>query len=139
MSPEPPRRDILLVHDEECPLCDAYCRMVRIRESVGDLKLVNAHDGSGVMREITRQGLDIDQGMVLKVDDILYYGADAIHALSLMSSGSGLFNRLNHWIFRSRARSRVLYPVLRDCRNFVLKLLRKTKVNNLQLPGVQRF
>ena len=28
-------REILLVYDEECPLCDAYCRMVRIRESVG--------------------------------------------------------------------------------------------------------
>jgi predicted DCC family thiol-disulfide oxidoreductase YuxK len=139
MSREPGQREILLVYDEECPLCDAYCRMVRIRESVGDLKLVNARDDSGVMREITRQGLDIDQGMVLKVDDVLYYGADAIHALSLMSSGSGLFNRLSHWIFQSRARSRVLYPVLRDCRNLVLKLLRKTKVNNLQLPGVHRF
>jgi len=25
-------REILLVYDEECPLCDAYCRMVRIRD-----------------------------------------------------------------------------------------------------------
>lgn len=139
MLREPHQRDILLVYDEECPLCDAYCRMVRIRQSVGALKLVNARDDSSVMLEITRKGLDIDQGMVLKIDDVLYYGADAIHALSLMSSGSGLFNRLNHWIFCSRARSRVLYPLLRDCRNLVLNLLRKTKVNNLQLPGAHRF
>jgi hypothetical protein len=113
--------------------------MVRIRQSVGALKLVNARDDGGVMREITRQGLDIDQGMVLKVDDVFYYGADAIHALSLMSGGSALFNRLNHWIFRAGTRARLLYPMLRDCRNLVLKLLRKTKVNNLQRPGVHRF
>ncbi len=139
MLPEPSPRELLLVYDKECPLCDAYCRMVRIRESVGVLKLMDARDGGVLMQEITHQGLDIDQGMVLKVDDVLYYGADAIHALSLMSSGSGLFNRLNHWIFRSRARSRLFYPMLRSCRNFVLKLLRKTKINNLQLPGVHRF
>jgi predicted DCC family thiol-disulfide oxidoreductase YuxK len=139
MSLEARRREILLVYDDECPFCDAYCRMVRIRESVGELKLLNARNDSSVMREITRAGLDIDRGMVLKVDDVLYYGSDAIHALSMMSSGLGVFNRLNHWIFRSRSRSLVLYPLLRGCRNIALKLLRKTKVNNLQLPGAHRF
>ena len=43
------------------------CRMVRIRESVGALRLVNARDAGSVMDEVTRKGLDIDQGMVLKV------------------------------------------------------------------------
>lgn len=132
-------REILLVYDEDCPLCNAYCRLVRIRATVGELRLVNARDGSDVMRQITREGLDIDQGMVLKVDDVLYYGADAICALSLLSSGSGVFNRLNHWIFRSSARSALLYPVLRSGRNLLLKVLGRTKINNLGLQGDQRF
>jgi hypothetical protein len=132
-------REILLVYDEECPLCDAYCRVVRLRESVGELRLVNAREDSAVMKEITRQALDIDQGMVLKVDDVLYYGPDAIHALSLMSSASGVANRINHWIFRSKSRSRLLYPLLRSGRNLLLKALRKTKINNLKLIGNDRF
>ncbi|MBI3527386.1 MAG: DUF393 domain-containing protein [Betaproteobacteria bacterium] len=132
-------REILLVYDKECPLCDAYCRMVRIRESVGTLRLVNARDASAVMNEITSQGLDIDQGMVLKVEDVLYYGSDAIHALSLMSSPSGVFNRVNYWIFRSKRLSGILYPVLRSFRNLLLKTLRKTKINNLQLRDNDRF
>jgi predicted DCC family thiol-disulfide oxidoreductase YuxK len=132
-------REILLVYDEECPLCDAYCRVVRLRESVGELRLVNAREDSAVMQEITRQGLDIDQGMVLKVDGMLYYGSDAIHVLSLMSSASGAANRINYWIFRSRNRSRFLYPVLRSGRNFLLKVLRKTKINNMKLIGNDRF
>ena len=141
MSHEMParRREILLVYDQECPLCDSYCRMVRIRDTVGTLRLVNARDNSHVMREITLQGLDIDQGMALKVDDVLYYGADAICALSLLSSRSGAFNRLNHWIFRSGTRARLLYPVLRACRNLFLKVLGRTKINNLGLQGSRRF
>jgi predicted DCC family thiol-disulfide oxidoreductase YuxK len=131
--------DILLVYDDECPACDNYCRMVRIRDTVGTLKLVNARESSEVMQEITRQGLDIDQGMVLKVGDVLYYGSDAIHVLSLMGSPSGVFNRMNHWLFRSKTRARLLYPLLRSCRNLLLKILRKTRINNLGLHGNDRF
>jgi predicted DCC family thiol-disulfide oxidoreductase YuxK len=132
-------REILLVYDEECPVCDAYCHVIRLRESAGELQLVNAREDTTVMKDVTRQGLDIDQGMVLKVDGVLYYGADAIHELSLMGSTSGAMNRINHWIFRSRNRSRLLYPVLRSARNLLLKALRKTKINNLRLVGNDRF
>lgn len=138
-APAAPSGEILLVYDEECPLCDAYCRMVRIRDTVGTLHLVNARDDSDVMKEITRQGLDIDQSMALKVDGVVYYGTDAICALSMMSSRSGLFNRLNHWILRSRTRARMFYPVLRDCRNLLLRILGRTKINNLGLQGNRRF
>ena len=131
--------EILLVYDEECPVCSTYCRMARIRESVGELRLINARDASAVMDEITVKGLDIDQGMVLKVENNLYYGSDAIHALSLMSSRSGIFNRINYWIFRSRNLSHVLYPVLRFFRNLLLMLLRKTKINNLELENNEMF
>lgn len=132
-------REILLVYDEQCPVCDAYCRMIRIRESVGTLRLVNARDVSAVMDEITSKGLDIDQGMVLKVENVLYYGSDAIHALSLMSSPSDVFNRANYWVFRSQRLSRILYPALRFFRKLLLKALRKTKINNLRLQDNERF
>jgi predicted DCC family thiol-disulfide oxidoreductase YuxK len=137
----PARRtgEVLLVYDGECPLCHAYCRMVRISEIVGTLRLINARDKSQVMEEITRKGLDIDQGIALKVDDALYYGSQAMWALSMMSSRFGAFNRLNYWIFRSNARSGMLYPALRACRNLLLRILGKTKINNLELPGSQRF
>lgn len=135
MSP----REVLLIYDKECPVCDAYCRMVRIRDGAGTLRLVNARDASAVMDEITAQGLDIDQGMALKVDNVLYYGSDAIHALSLMSSTSGIFNRLNYSIFRSSRLSRILYPAFRYLRNLLLKVLRKTKVNNLKFNDNEKF
>ncbi|MEO3864875.1 DCC1-like thiol-disulfide oxidoreductase family protein [Rheinheimera fenheensis] len=133
--PEP----ILLIYDKDCPACNAYCQLVRIRQSVGELTLINAREDSAILRELTAQGLDIDQGMVLKMGDKLYYGSDAIYMLSLLSSRSGLFNRLNYHLFKSRKVANWLYPVLRACRNMLLKLLRKRKINNLGIDGNERF
>jgi len=133
------REEILLVYDRECPACNAYCQVVQIRESVGDLKIVDARENSDVLTEITSEGLDIDQGMVLKMGNQLYYGSDAIHALALIGSRSGVFNRLNYWIFKSKTASKVLYPVLRFCRNILLKILGKSKINNLGTENNHKF
>jgi len=130
---------LLLVYDKECPACNNYCQMVRIRESVGELRLVDAREASPIMEEITAAGLDIDEGMVLKMNDQLYYGADAIHALSLISSRSGVFNRLVYWVFKSKRVSHVLYPMLKIGRVVLLKLLRRSKINNLNVTGNDRF
>ena len=131
--------DILLIYDKECPACDFYCNLVRIRESVGRLILIDAREPSAVMDEITAAGLNIDQGMVLKVGQTLHYGSDAIHALSLMGTRVGFFNRLTCWCFRSERASRILYPMFRAWRNLLLKALRKTKINNLNIAGNDRF
>lgn len=131
--------EILLIYDKGCPACHYYCQIVRIRQSVGTLKIIDAREGSDVMKKITAQGLDIDQGMVLKMGDKFYYGSDAIHALALLSTKSGIFNRLNYWLFKSKTVSKLLYPILRPCRNLLLKILGKTKINNLGTPGNDKF
>ena len=131
--------ETLLVYDPECPLCDGYCRAARGSEALPGLRLVNAREDTPVMADIIGQGLDIDEGMVLKVDGALYYGADAIHALAAMGGAAGPFNRINRWLFGSRSRARILYPLLRSGRNLLLKALGRTRINNLQLPGKERF
>ena len=131
--------EIHLVYDRECPVCEAYCRMIRIREAAGVLRLVNARDAGEIMDAITAKGFDIDEGMVLKLGTTLYYGADAIHILSLMNNRSGVFNRLTYWMFRSKRLSTILYPLFRFFRNLLLKLLRKSRINNLRLPRREKF
>ncbi len=131
--------DLFLVYDKECPACNFYCKLIRIRESVGNLVLVDAREPGSLMNEITAAELDIDQGMVLIVGDRMYYGADAIHALSIMSTRSGIFNRVTYWVFRSKVLSSILYPMLRVVRNLLLKILNKTKINNLDLENNDKF
>lgn len=130
---------IVLVYDKECPACNNYCQLIQINKTVGKLEIVNARDSSDVMNEVTALGWDIDQGMVLKMGESLYYGSDAIHTLALISSRSGVFNRFNYWLFKSKKVSKILYPMLRACRNLLLKMLRVSKVNNLDIENNQKF
>lgn len=131
--------EVLLVYDKECPACNNYCQVVRIRESIGRLKIIDAREESDILKEITVKGLDIDQGMVLKIGGQIYYGPDAIHMLALISRKSDLFNRINYWIFKSNKLSHVIYPLLKFYRNVLLKILGKTKINNLNIANNNKF
>lgn len=133
------KKTIALVYDKQCPVCANYCQIVQIRESVGEMMLIDARKDSQHLQQITKKGLAIDQGMVLIVDDNLFYGADAIHALALMSSRSGLFNKLNYWLFKSPDFAKIVYPILRFCRSILLKYLGKAKINNLKVSANDRF
>ncbi len=91
--------DIVLVYDKQGPDCDNYGQRLGSKQSVGPLRIIDARQSGDVLAEITAQGYGL-----------LCYGADAIHALALISSRGGIFNRLNDWIFRSLAISRLVYP-----------------------------
>jgi predicted DCC family thiol-disulfide oxidoreductase YuxK len=123
-----PRGGAWLVYDGDCPFCSRYVQYLRLRQAAGQVRLVNAREGGPLVDELMRAGLDLDEGMVLKLGGRYYHGADCIHALALLSSGSGLFNRINARVFRSPHLARVLYPVLRAGRNTVLRLLGRTKL-----------
>ena len=112
-----------LVYDGDCPFCSRYVRLVRLRVALGHVARVDARRGGALVEEVSAAGFDLDQGMVLEMEGRYYHGADCIHRIALLSTPSGLFNRANAVIFRSRTLSRLLYPVLRRGRNATLRLL----------------
>lgn len=117
-----------IVYDGQCPFCSRYVQWVRLRDSLGRVELVDARKGGPLVDEVRSAGADLDEGMVLKMDGRLYHGEDCIHMLALMSTPSGLFNRTNAAIFRSRSASKLLYPMLRAGRNAALRLLGRSKI-----------
>ncbi|RYY03490.1 MAG: DUF393 domain-containing protein [Gammaproteobacteria bacterium] len=135
MSIQSNKEDVWLVYDGECPVCKTYCKYIRIRKAVGNLHLVDARLPSPIMDEITHAGLDIDQGMVLKFKDAIYYGSDAVHMLTLLSTPSGFFNRVNYYLFSTKLGAAIFYPVGKAFRNLLLKLLGINYIENLKLNG----
>ena len=125
-------QNVYVVYDGECPFCTAYCNMVRVKKAAGKIVLVDAREPSDLMNEITSLGLNIDQGMVVKINGQIYYGSSAINILALMGTRSGVFNKINYWIFKSKKFSSLLYPALRDCRNLALWLMDIPMINNLK-------
>jgi len=126
------RTAVWLVYDGECLVCRTYCKYIRIREAVGNLQLIDARQPSALMDEITAVGLDIDQGMVLKFKDVIYYGPDAIHMLTLLSTPSGVFNRINYYFFSTKLGAKIFYPLGKAFRAMLLKLLGIRYIENLK-------
>lgn len=119
---------IVLVYDRECPVCTAYCRALAIRQLDRNMQILNAREDHPVLSEIRRRGLDLDEGFVLRIGEEYHHGAEAIHRLALLSTSSGVFNRVNYFIFRSQKLSRLLYPVLRLGRNLILAVMGRQRI-----------
>ena len=123
-----PRDGAVVVYDGDCPFCSRYVAMVRLRDSVGPVRLLNAREPDPIVAELRRDGYDLDEGMVLKYGGRTYHGADCIMMLAMLSTPVGPFNRINAAIFRSPTASRLLYPLLRTGRRAVLHLLGRTRI-----------
>ena len=104
--------------------------MVRLQEGYA-VELINAREPHPLVDEVTKRGLDIDEGMVVVLEGKFYHGDDALNRMALMTTKSGLMRRLTKWTFSNEWRSRNLYPFLRGGRNLSLKLLGHKKIKNL--------
>ncbi|MDA0782664.1 MAG: DCC1-like thiol-disulfide oxidoreductase family protein [Rickettsiales bacterium] len=121
-----------IVYDGECPFCSRYVRLLRLKETGGVVKIIDARtlsNDSDIIKKIHEKGYTLDEGMALIIDDDVYHGDECIHKLALMSTSANWFNRFNRFVFKSRRISKVLYPVLRSGRNFALLLLGKKKID----------
>ncbi|MBT8102170.1 MAG: DUF393 domain-containing protein [Gammaproteobacteria bacterium] len=133
----PETNDTTLLYDRQCPVCTYYASKIDVAE--GNLVRVNARETSELLDAVTRAGLDIDQGMALKVGETIHFGSDAIHQLALRSSGEGFFNGLMARLFRRPRIAKAIYPLLVACRNLLLKLLGRSRINNLGTADKERF
>lgn len=120
-DPKTKYKKITVVYDGECPFCSAYVRMVNLRELVDEVEFVDARDQHHqAVIDVKKHGYKIDDGMVVFIDNVVFHGDQAVHMLSVLSTGVGWFNKLNYWIFRSPGRSRFFYPLLKAARNTAL-------------------
>lgn len=103
--------------------------MLRLRKAVGEPTFINARDDDPIVSQLWLNGYDLNEGMAAKYGGRVYHGADCIHLLALLSTTSGLFNKINGMIFGSRKLSCILYPVLRMGRSITLRLLRIRKIS----------
>ncbi len=118
----------LIIYDGECPFCNSFVRMTRLRSSLGEIQLIDARQGGEVVNAIQIAKLDLDQGMVLVYQGYLYHGAECLHMIALLSSTSIIFNRIFARLFRSRAFCRLSYPLMRSGRNLILKIKGSSKL-----------
>jgi predicted DCC family thiol-disulfide oxidoreductase YuxK len=121
-----------IVYDGECPFCSAYVRMMRLRETVGPVRLIDARSDDPLVTRLAGAGLDFDRSMAVAYGGRTYTGGEAMTLLALLTTRSGLFNRAMRVLFASPANSRRLYPVFVACRIAALRLLGRDLIGDGQ-------
>jgi len=114
---------LTVVYDGECPFCSNYVRLMALRRSVGSVALVDARAGGPIVAELARRGYDLNNGMVVRHGQTLYYGPDALVLLSTLSEDRGVVGRTLARLLRDPSRARLLYPVMKLGRRATLALL----------------
>jgi hypothetical protein len=117
-----------IIYDGDCPFCASYVGLLRLRETYGEVAVVNAREYPELVEELARRDMDLDDGMVLVLNGEYFHGAECVHRLALLASGSKPFNRINKWIFERKKAAAVLYPFLRAGRNLSLRILGIKKI-----------
>jgi predicted DCC family thiol-disulfide oxidoreductase YuxK len=118
-----------IIYDGHCPFCTAYITLLQLREATGPVDVIDGRTRPDVVAELNHLKIDIDQGMVVYFRDQIYYGGDALHILSLLSTKSRIWNRTLAVIFAKKSLARLLYPVLCFGRNATLRLMGRPFIN----------
>lgn len=118
-----------LVYDSHCPICRVYCRRLEQSELDGiTLKLVDARERPDQVRAFRADGIDIDNTVVLSVGGQRLTGADAFNHLAQLDRERGAFGWLNRFLFATRRRARLLYPIFVRMRAVLLRILGVTRL-----------
>ncbi|MDO5658452.1 MAG: DCC1-like thiol-disulfide oxidoreductase family protein [Paracoccus sp. (in: a-proteobacteria)] len=118
---------IEIVYDGDCPFCADFTRMVALRRA-GQVALIDARGDDPRVQEIG-ESFDLDEGMLVRRHGQIWFGADAMALLLMLSQPGGRWG-VARWLFASPRRARLAYPVLRAGRGIVLRLLGRGKIGD---------
>lgn len=129
---------ITIIYDGQCPFCSSYVSMMRLRETAGQVELVDARSTDPRVAEAVSAGLDLDRGMVVIWQDRTYFGEDAVHLLAVLSGPRGISNRLQRALFGTPRRAARVYPVLARGRRLFLRLSGRRSIGEMRESAALR-
>ena len=121
---------IYLIYDGECPICNYAAKIIKLRQAVGKLEIINARNKHPLVDEVNNHNYDLNNGILVKYQGSLYYGNDAMHLLALLGSPVDLFNKINTILFKFKILVTICYPIFKFIRSCLLKILDVKKIKN---------
>lgn len=114
---------LVIVYDGKCPFCTNYVRLMTLRKMVGAVDLVDARSDALVVRELASRGYDLNEGMAALYGDKVYYGADAVSLISVLSGERSWLAKVLARVLRDPRRAKILYPIMKLGRRVTLRFL----------------
>jgi predicted DCC family thiol-disulfide oxidoreductase YuxK len=113
----------VIVYDGDCPFCRSYISLMKLREAVGKVDLVDARAGGGAVNMLNAKGFDLNEGMAVIFGDKIYYGADAIVFISIMTHPLRPSSKMLAMLLRNKTRATIIYPIMKLGRQMTLRML----------------
>jgi predicted DCC family thiol-disulfide oxidoreductase YuxK len=118
-----------LLYDGDCPVCSAYVAMARLRQLYPNLRIASARNEPDLVAKLRRDGYEINDGMVLSLDEKIYYAAEATRMIATLGWDSSLrWRRAALGIIGTAPWSRPLYPWLNRGRLLLLRILGRSRI-----------
>ena len=114
--------DTLIIYDGECVYCKNFVAMVRLQASIGPVVLINARSEDPRVLKFKKQGYDLNKGMIFYHNGTVFFGADAVNAMALLSIESSFFNWVIKRAFKYVWVAKILFPFLRLGRFLTLRI-----------------
>ncbi len=103
--------NIIIVYDGDCMMCRQFRAFVELKKKT-TLTRYNMRTSPDIVDHYHTLGFDIDQGIIIDIDGVVYYGAEALTILdAIIILPYGLKKRLLR-IVQIPWMTRILYPIL---------------------------
>lgn len=126
MSGTGPRLEV--IYDGDCPFCASYVDYCRLREAFPGAVLTDAREVPERIAAYRRDGMEINDGMIVIYGDAVYFGDRAMAILSEISRSGAVLQGILRVLFRRPTLAVPVYAVLRAGRNLTLRLMGRKKI-----------
>ena len=114
--------DDYVLYDGECPACTRYVAATGLAHCSG-IKLIDARSHPELVAEHAVAGRLIDDGMMVSVDGVVHFGADATKKLAELGQPATPAARFLLWFVGRAPWAKTLYPALSAGRRWLLRRL----------------
>jgi predicted DCC family thiol-disulfide oxidoreductase YuxK len=114
--------DDYVLYDGACPACSRYVTATGLAHC-SNIKLIDARQVPGLVAEHAAAGRRIDDGMVVAVDGVMHFGADATRKLAEIGQPATAGRRFLLWFVGEAPWARAVYPALSAGRRWLLRRL----------------
>ena len=109
------------IYDGDCPFCNHFAELLEIKSKITSIKIIDGRKNLTLIKSLLEKGYDIDKGAILLKDEDIFHGAEAINTIckQINNPSSSLLLLLSR-LFKSKKRSKILFPFLVRARRFAL-------------------
>jgi predicted DCC family thiol-disulfide oxidoreductase YuxK len=122
--------ETLIVYDGECIYCKNFVTIVRLQASVGEVVFLNARSEDKRVLNFIKQGYYLNKGMIFYHNKMVFYGAEAVNAIALLSNDTTVYSWVIKRVFRYSRVAKTLYPLLRLGRYLTLRIRRISDISH---------